>query len=57
MIFLGFIDVTPEVKQSFLELLCFYNETDQLSEDLIEERWFRAGMVPRGYERNRKTWK
>lgn len=49
------VEVGEELKQSLLELLCFYNMEDTLSEELIEERWFRQGT--RGKERQRKTWK
>nr|CAD7201210.1 unnamed protein product [Timema douglasi] len=47
--------VSESTKQSFLELLCYYNGDDALPEDLIEERWFRQGT--RARERQRKTWK
>lgn len=49
------IQVTDSLKQSLLELICFYNHEDTVNEDLIEERWFRQGT--RGRERQRKTWK
>jgi pentatricopeptide repeat domain-containing protein 3 len=49
------VEVPDSVKQSLLELICFYNHEDSLSEDLIEERWFRQGT--RGRDRQRKTWK
>lgn len=43
------------LKQQLLELVCFYNHEDTLSEDLIEERWHSQSSV--GKERQRKTWK
>ncbi|XP_058126412.1 small ribosomal subunit protein mS39 [Anopheles ziemanni] len=49
------IEVSDELKQQMLELLCFYNHEDTLPEQFIEERWFRQGTV--GRERQRKTWK
>ncbi|CAG9802388.1 unnamed protein product [Chironomus riparius] len=49
------VELTNDVKQSLLELLCFYNCEEPLEEDMIEERWFRQNQ--RLKERNRKTWK
>lgn len=49
------IEVSSEAQQSLLELVCFYNSTDQLSDDFIEERWFRQSSL--GKERQKKTWK
>lgn len=49
------IDVSPDLRQSLLELLCFYNSEDTLSDEFIEERWFRQSS--KGKERQRKTWK
>lgn len=43
------------MKQQLLELVCFYNHEDTLSEELIEERWHSQTSV--GKERQRKTWK
>lgn len=39
-----YLAISSATRQSFLEFVSFYNEEDQLSEDLIEERWFRSGM-------------
>jgi len=47
--------ISESTKQSFLELLCFYNCEDTLPEDLIEERWFRHGGWHK--DKQRKTWK
>lgn len=47
--------ISAQTKQSFLELISFYNEEDQLGEELIEERWFKAGV--QGKDKIRKTWK
>lgn len=49
------IDIPNDLKQQLLELICFFNHEDTLSEDLIEERWFSQTSV--GKERQRKTWK
>lgn len=49
------IEVPADLKQSFFELICFYNCEEPLDEDLIEERWFRQSE--RSKERFRKTWK
>jgi pentatricopeptide repeat domain-containing protein 3 len=49
------IEIPAELKQSFFELICFYNCDEPLDEDLIEERWFR--QIERNKERHRKTWK
>lgn len=49
------IDVSPELKQSLMELLCFFNHEESLPEEFIEERWFRQGVTEKG--RQRKTWK
>lgn len=48
------IEVPKELKQSFFELICFYNCEDPMDEDLVEERWFKATD---GKERFRKTWR
>lgn len=44
-----------ETKRKLFGLISFFNEEDQLPEDLIEERWFSQSSV--GKERLRKTWK
>lgn len=49
------VEVPADLKQSFFELICFYNCEEPLDEDLIEERWFR--QTERLKERFRKTWK
>lgn len=49
------IEVPADLKQSFFELICFYNSEEQLDEDLVEERWFR--QADRMKDRQRKTWK
>lgn len=51
----GNIEVPANLKQSFFELICFYNCEEPLDEDLTEERWFR--QTERTKERFRKTWK
>ncbi|SPP73893.1 protein PTCD3 homolog, mitochondrial [Drosophila guanche] len=47
--------VSPELKQSLLELVCFHNNQDPLPEEYIEERWFLQNNQRR--ERHGKTWK
>lgn len=49
------IEVSAELKQSMMELLCFFNHEESLAEEYIEERWFRQGVTEKG--RQRKTWK
>lgn len=49
------VEVGEEDRQKLLELVCFYNGEDGISEELIEERWFRH--VGKGRDRQRKTWK
>lgn len=49
------VEVPADLKQSFFELICFYNSEEPLDEDLIEERWFRQSVKLK--ERQRKTWK
>lgn len=49
------IEIRPELKQSLMELLCFFNHEESLPEEFIEERWFRQGVTEKG--RQRKTWK
>ncbi|XP_067630375.1 small ribosomal subunit protein mS39 [Eurosta solidaginis] len=49
------VEVSHELKQKLLELICFYNNEEPLPEELIEERWFKANADAR--ERNRKLWK
>ncbi|XP_055541391.1 protein PTCD3 homolog, mitochondrial [Wyeomyia smithii] len=50
------VEIKPEVQQSLLELLCFFNHEETLPEEFIEERWFRQGVAEKGF-RQRKTWK
>ena len=49
------IELSQSTQQSLLELLCFYNNEDQLLEEFIEERWFRQSG--KGKVRPKKTWK
>lgn len=49
------VEIPDDLKQSFLELVCYYNCEEPLEEDLIEERWFRQNQ--RLKERQRKTWR
>ncbi|KAL1460617.1 hypothetical protein WDU94_012584 [Cyamophila willieti] len=43
------VEVGDELKQSLLELVCYYNCEDSLPEDLLEERWFTQSkhLVPK----------
>ncbi|XKL59289.1 hypothetical protein PGB90_000305 [Kerria lacca] len=47
------VEISEDNKQALLELLCFFNETEQLAEELIEERWFSRDMS----ENLKKTWR
>lgn len=49
------IEIEPTLKQSLLELVCFYNNSEPISEEFIEERWFRQGSA--GRDRLGKSWK
>lgn len=49
------LEVSESNKQSLLELICFFNETEQLAEELIEERWFSQYGQEKVTVRN--TWK
>ncbi|KAK7874266.1 hypothetical protein R5R35_006301 [Gryllus longicercus] len=49
------INVSGSTKQSFLEMLCFFNCEDPLPEEFLEERWFH--LSTKGREKLRKTWK
>lgn len=50
------MELSNELKQNLLEMLCFSNQENTLSDDYIEERWFRQSGSS-GKERQRKTWK
>lgn len=49
------IDVSHALKLQLLQLVCYFNCEDTLSDEWIEERWFRQSTT--GKERQRKTWK
>lgn len=49
------VEIPAKLKQSFFEMICFYNCEEPLDEELIEERWFRQSEKIK--ERFRKTWK
>lgn len=49
------ISISNELRQNFLELICFNNHQDNIAEELIEERWLSQATTSR--ERLRKTWK
>ncbi|XP_014484902.1 PREDICTED: protein PTCD3 homolog, mitochondrial [Dinoponera quadriceps] len=44
-------DVTVPTKQAFLELLCFYNNSEPTSTDFLETRWYQYTN-----KRNKNTW-
>lgn len=46
------VGLPDEVLQDLLELLCFYNEEEQVEADWVEERWYRQASTT-----TRKTWK
>lgn len=48
-------DVTPELEQGILELVCYQNCEDGPSGEFIEEKWFK--QASKGKEKLRKTWK
>lgn len=41
------VKLSQDTLQSLLELLCYYNSDDTLSEEFIEERWF--GQIGRAH--------
>ncbi|ODN00431.1 Protein PTCD3, mitochondrial [Orchesella cincta] len=49
------IEISQDGQQAFLELLCYCNEVELLDEDLVEERWYKSGMISR--ERLKNSWK
>ncbi|XP_025209053.1 protein PTCD3 homolog, mitochondrial [Melanaphis sacchari] len=49
------IEISSDTQQSLLELVCFYNNQDDLEEDWIEERWYTQTNKDR--EEFRNTWK
>ncbi|XP_022160312.1 protein PTCD3 homolog, mitochondrial [Myzus persicae] len=49
------IEISSDTQQSLLELVCFYNNQDDLEEDWIEERWYTQANKDR--EEYRNTWK
>lgn len=48
------VEISEQTKQEFLDMLCFFNHEDSLSEEFIEERWYKQSA---GKEKIRKTWK
>lgn len=48
-------EISEDNKQSLLELISFFNETEELAEELIEERWFSQYGQDRVSVKN--TWK
>uniref|UniRef100_T1HBK0 Small ribosomal subunit protein mS39 n=1 Tax=Rhodnius prolixus TaxID=13249 RepID=T1HBK0_RHOPR len=52
---LGIRKISRETKQKLLELVCFYNCNDALSEEWIEERWYRQKQKSKEWRKN--VWK
>jgi len=50
-------EISLETKESLLELVCFYNEQDQLDDDLFEERWLAGSRPRRDDVGTKKNWK
>lgn len=48
-------EISDENKQALLELLCFFNETEEFCPDFIEEKWF--AQANKESNAVRKTWK
>ncbi|XP_063853262.1 small ribosomal subunit protein mS39-like [Scylla paramamosain] len=46
------VALPDELLQDLLELLCFYNEEEQVDVEWVEERWYRQASTT-----TRKTWK
>lgn len=44
-------EITVPTKQALLELLCFYNNTKQTSDELLESRWYRFNQ-----KHNKNVW-
>ncbi|XP_025415928.1 protein PTCD3 homolog, mitochondrial isoform X2 [Sipha flava] len=49
------IEISSDTQQALLELVCFYNNQDDIEEDWIEERWYT--QVNKEREELRNTWK
>lgn len=49
------VEISEKTQQDLLELLCYFNSENTLSEEFIEERWFKQSS--RSKERHRKVWK
>jgi len=37
-------EMTVPMKQAFLELLCFYNNSEHTSDELLENRWYKLNQ-------------
>lgn len=48
------VELQTSTKESLLELLCFYNSEDPVSEDWIEERWFRSSVTS---NKSKNNWR
>lgn len=47
--------LTQEIRQQYLEMLCYFNESEPIYEEWIEERWLQQGQS--GRDRLGNTWK
>lgn len=54
-LFQYFLEISSDTQQALLELVCFYNNKDDIYEDWIEERWYTQANKDR--EEFRNTWK
>lgn len=52
---LFFVEVSDECKFALLELLCFFNENEDLAEELVEEKWYSQTADDKLTQK--KTWK
>ncbi|XP_018396267.1 PREDICTED: protein PTCD3 homolog, mitochondrial [Cyphomyrmex costatus] len=43
-------EITVPTKQALLELLCFYNNNERISDEWLENRWYRLN------QKQKKTW-
>lgn len=50
-----FLEVSSDTQQALLELVCFYNNQDDIEDDWIEERWYTQANKEK--EGIRNTWK
>lgn len=44
-------EITIPTKQALLELLCFYNNSEHISDELLETRWYKLNQ-----KHNKNVW-